>query len=115
MRRELLARVVLNSTDLKGKRGLVLTSLLYFLSKHRSSVFNLLDRFNARMAKMIWRNGSTPGDATYKPICPQIFLRERKKGPQAWDPPDVIATMTISTKSKLKGYKIQGINDALFP
>ena len=44
-----------------------------------------------------------------------FFLRERKKGPQAWDPPDVIATMTISTKSKLKGYKIQGINDALFP
>ena len=32
-----------------------------------------------------------------------FFLRERKKGPQAWDPPDVIATMTIATKSKFKG------------
>ena len=44
-----------------------------------------------------------------------MFLRKRKKGPLAWDPPDVIAEYDNKYNVKLKGYKSQGINATLIP
>ena len=44
-----------------------------------------------------------------------FFLRKRKKGPLACDPPGVIAEYDDKYKVNLKGYKSQGINAALIP
>ena len=45
----------------------------------------------------------------------RMFLRIRKKGPLAWDPPGVIAEYDDKYKVNLKGYKGQGVNAALIP